>query len=76
MDFICRYLLLFDRGCDAPVTRRIIISARKITERCVIRQPREVIWSVIRCGVDAVEAVIEFEDATASFLDVGIALAW
>jgi hypothetical protein len=76
LDFICPRLLLFNRSCDAPVARRIVLSARKITERCVIRQPREVIWSVIRCGVDAVEAVIEFEDATASFLDICIALAW
>jgi hypothetical protein len=75
LDFICPRLFL-DRSCDAPVARRIVISAHKITERRVIRQPREVIRSVIRCGVDAVEAVIEFEDATASFLDVGIALAW
>jgi hypothetical protein len=69
-------LLLFDRSCDAPIARRIVLSARKITERRVIRQSREVIWSVIRCGVDAVEAVIKFEDATSSLLDVSIALAW
>lgn len=72
----CRYLLLLDRSCDAPVARRIVFGAHQITERRIIRQPREVIRSVIRSGVDAVEAVIKFEDATASFLDICIALAW
>ena len=36
-------LLLLCRSCDAPVARRIVLRARKITEGRVIRQPWEVI---------------------------------
>jgi hypothetical protein len=43
LDFTRPRLLLLDRSCDAPVARRIVLRARKITERRIIRQPWEVI---------------------------------
>jgi len=57
-----------------PVACVIVIRTLEITERSVICEPRKFILSLIRCDVDAVEAVVELEHAPTSFGGVGIAL--
>lgn len=42
----------------------------------VICEPGKIILSVIRGGIDAVEPIVEFEDATTSFGGIGAALGY